>query len=557
MKRSLIAVLLLGGLLACGRPDPQELARWRGGSLMLADLDAHLLEVGSAAGEIVGDKEQDALERELKRLFSRRILVNATSLEKLRRDPSFTASVEAEKKSQLARRYLEKRNASFEVTVEEARAHFDKVQDSLRQEERRTFRHLYFEIGPGKADSCALADEIRRKVLAGASFEDLIRRHSESTDAPLGGQVGPVKRGDLRGELAKLIFALGPGEVSAVIGKGAACHLFQVVQVLPAVEPQFELLASQMASILARDRRLAWRRQQLEEALSQRQLVVPGWILGQEAPPADLKADSLILEIEGDPLYLRDLLPFDPSEGLVGAVQQWLGIRIFSALAAAELPPEELGLITSRIEQNLAFNTERRRAIENELGSRGEDFWRAYFARAKHYVKSPEVEASIYSWPLREQDVLGSMARPRAFRAALETGAAPATVFAGYAKDAGVRLEKIPQKDLRALAASRPDLAPALASPPQEGALVGPYRVANRLYVVRFDIVIPERELSFLEARPQLLREYLAENGPEVEAEWLDKLAKEWELVIHAENLQRFGGLLAERIRSTGANAAP
>ncbi len=547
---------LLVAFLGCRPNDPQELARWRDGKITVADLDAHLLASGRNRGGAEGEALPERLRQELRLLFARRVLLTEEAMAKLRRDPGFVAQVAKERRSELAREYLSQRNAPFEVTIEEAKARFEARQDSLRREERRAFLHLYLPFQP-VATGCSKVEKIRAQVAAGASFEDQIRRFSESADAPLGGIVGPIRREDLRGELTKLIFGLVPGELSAVIEKGGGCHLFQLAQILPAVEPTFELMQSQMISALAEERRLAWRKTLLEEAVARRGLALPGWLLAEGKAgegkagegPKDLKADSLILEVEGEPLFLRDLLPLGAGESVQAAAQQWLGIRVFAALAAEDLGEQKLRQMEQKIELEQAWGRLRQEAIEAELGKKDEAFWRAYLERANRYVKSPEIEASIFTWPLDAKNVLGSLSRPRAFVAALEGGEDPSALFARFVKDPGVSRQALPQTDLRAVAVGRPDLAPAIVKAPAEGAVVGPYRVADRLYVVRLDVVIPERQLGFLEARPQLLRDYLSEHVAEVESSWLDALAAEKKLDIADANLNRFGESLAESLQ--------
>jgi hypothetical protein len=94
------------------------------------------------------------------------------------------------------------------------------------------------------------AERARREIVAGTPFEEVARRLSGGPRADSGGYQGEeIARADLPPSFADLIFALRPGEVSAIVPADYGFHLFQVVDHKPAeVVP----LAAARGEILAR-----------------------------------------------------------------------------------------------------------------------------------------------------------------------------------------------------------------------------------------------------------------------------------------------------------------
>jgi hypothetical protein len=98
----------------------------------------------------------------------------------------------------------------------------------------------------------AAAEEARREIVAGTSFEEVARRLSRDPSAGAGGYQGELARGDLPPSFADVIFGLRPGEVSPIVPAEYGFHLFQVIGREPAeVVP----LAAAREEVLARLRR--------------------------------------------------------------------------------------------------------------------------------------------------------------------------------------------------------------------------------------------------------------------------------------------------------------
>ena len=73
-----------------------------------------------------------------------------------------------------------------------------------------------------------LAEEIHKKLKAGASFGDLSSQYSLAPNAKRGGEIGYVSRGELPKMFEDEIFRLQSGQFSDVIRTDSSFHIFQV-----------------------------------------------------------------------------------------------------------------------------------------------------------------------------------------------------------------------------------------------------------------------------------------------------------------------------------------
>ena len=73
-----------------------------------------------------------------------------------------------------------------------------------------------------------MADEILFKLDSGADFGEIARSYSEGPRRADGGDLGWVKRGDLRAELVKIAFVLEPGQTSRVVPSEDGFYIVRV-----------------------------------------------------------------------------------------------------------------------------------------------------------------------------------------------------------------------------------------------------------------------------------------------------------------------------------------
>jgi parvulin-like peptidyl-prolyl isomerase len=84
------------------------------------------------------------------------------------------------------------------------------------------------------------ANDIARRIAAGASFETLAREHSTDASKGKGGDLGFVHRGQLIEDFERALRALKPGQVSPVIQTIYGFHLLRLVETRPPVQKTFE-----------------------------------------------------------------------------------------------------------------------------------------------------------------------------------------------------------------------------------------------------------------------------------------------------------------------------
>lgn len=120
------------------------------------------------------------------------------------------------------------------------------------------------------------AERARAEVVDGASFGDVARRYSIDPSAPYGGDQGELSRDDLPEELADVIFALKPGEVSRIVAADYGFHVFQVTARLPGRTVPFEEAEPAIRDSLHEERVSAWIDQVVHDAESRYTVQVYG-----------------------------------------------------------------------------------------------------------------------------------------------------------------------------------------------------------------------------------------------------------------------------------------
>lgn len=98
--------------------------------------------------------------------------------------------------------------------------------DMLIQPEQVRLRHMVV------ADALA-AKGVGVDLRRGETFADLAAGRSLAADAALGGDLGLVQREDLPSDVARLVFALGPRQMSAPVQLCDGLHVFYVAERLP------------------------------------------------------------------------------------------------------------------------------------------------------------------------------------------------------------------------------------------------------------------------------------------------------------------------------------
>jgi hypothetical protein len=217
-RLALSGILLLAA--ACQRsapPSPDAVARLGDGEVRYAEFQRYVVR---SAGDVAGGLGSDVLselfdqfldERLLARLAADRGLVPAGGEDDPRR------SVDALLVS-VPRR---------EPDDAEIALYYRRNEAEFARPERVKLRQIL--TGDRRA-----AERARREIVAGKPFEAVARQLSGGPRADSGGYQGELARADLPPSFADLIFALKPGEVSAIVPAEYGFHLFQVADHQPA-----------------------------------------------------------------------------------------------------------------------------------------------------------------------------------------------------------------------------------------------------------------------------------------------------------------------------------
>ncbi len=119
------------------------------------------------------------------------------------------------------------------VTEEEIDRYLQDNREKLETGLTFEARHMLFLPEPGRGedgweDAKRRAEEVHGLLLAGGSFADLAKQHSEDGSRNEGGALGALKRGELAPEIETAILALQVGEVSRPFRSEVGYHLFKL-----------------------------------------------------------------------------------------------------------------------------------------------------------------------------------------------------------------------------------------------------------------------------------------------------------------------------------------
>lgn len=127
----------------------------------------------------------------------------------------------------------------------------------------------------------ATADRAAARLLAGEDFLAVSRDLSQDPNAANGGeQPGTFTLTDLPAAFAEAIFALTPGEVSAVLEAPHGFHIFQVIERLPAEVASLERAQEELTAALQRERGDAL----LAELLEESRIAIPCQVFAHNLP---------------------------------------------------------------------------------------------------------------------------------------------------------------------------------------------------------------------------------------------------------------------------------
>lgn len=286
----------------------------------------------------------------------------------------------------------------IEVTEEEAREDYEENPELFGHQERIRLRHIFRRVdrdAPAEQRAAARREmeQVRQRILDGASFEDLARELSDSETAVHGGLIGVLDYGKLGEPLDSLVWSLEEGEISRVVSTPVGFHVFRLDDRIPPERTPYEEARTRIVRRLTRLETERVHRELLAELLA---------ASGAEYRPEALEAgdpDALLFRLGDESLHLgewRDTLaaqPFFEARELPerGLLDNWVRGRLYLWEARRremeEDPRLEEKMVSLRRTRLADWVREqaRREAVE----SLGEGALRAYFEAESRRFQSP------------------------------------------------------------------------------------------------------------------------------------------------------------------------
>ncbi len=214
----MLALVFLVALVGCARraplPGPDVLGRVGGQDVPYAAFSGYLRD---SLGESEGGLESEALSGLLDQFLTERLVVRlAVDRQLVRVTAPPSRAVAALLAAEPAPPLAESAVAAYYA------AHRKDFLVPVRVELRSI-----------RSDDRATVERARREIRAGSDFATVARRLSSDSTAERGGEQGSFSRDELPPDLAKVVFALAPGELSGIVPTGDGFQLFQVTAKLP------------------------------------------------------------------------------------------------------------------------------------------------------------------------------------------------------------------------------------------------------------------------------------------------------------------------------------
>jgi peptidyl-prolyl cis-trans isomerase C len=124
-----------------------------------------------------------------------------------------------------------------EVPEEEIRKFYDKDPGAFHREETVKASHILIKAGEDadpdeKEKAREQAEKIRKEIIEGGDFAEMAKKYSEDGKAPLGGDLGYIKRGYMPLEFDTVAFDLEEGTVSDIVETTHGYHIIKVYKKL-------------------------------------------------------------------------------------------------------------------------------------------------------------------------------------------------------------------------------------------------------------------------------------------------------------------------------------
>jgi len=186
------------------------------------------LEARRTGMEVKAEEVEEAIEevlmrnrltrQELKELLRR----EGTDMERYRREIYFQML-----KGRVISRWI---RPQVVVTEEDLRGYYRSHRDLFRPDEQVHIRQIFISWKGGRARALRQARKALSELRQGRRFSAVARRYSEGPAAPYGGDLGYVRKGDLKEEIRRYLSSLRPGQLSGLIQTPEGVHIIKLVE---------------------------------------------------------------------------------------------------------------------------------------------------------------------------------------------------------------------------------------------------------------------------------------------------------------------------------------
>ncbi len=304
-----------------------------------------------------------------------------------------------------------RRQADREIVIGDAEVEAElKAEDKERYKPRTVrLRNIFKRVPadapePVRAAARARMEALRAELLAGADFEELAWRESDSQTRFRGGAMGYVPPGVLAPEVERIAFALGKGELTPVLASADGftllrCDDIDEGRVIPLDEARTMIRRGLWTR--ASDARQARLRAELLQEAAPRYVEPQG---GDDAPVAELRGGGRITLAELRWLAAR---PIDgmPAEARRAVLEEQV-VRLAAAARARARGLHEDAALQAQVRwerARLLATAEIARRVNLSLVPPGEAEMRAHYEKNRdRYLSPTRVDVALIRWPLGE-----------------------------------------------------------------------------------------------------------------------------------------------------------
>jgi peptidyl-prolyl cis-trans isomerase C len=174
----------------------------------------------------------------------RELIMQQAQKDGIDKSPAVAAKLEDLKKRVIVEAFLKKKvEESANVSDADLQAFYKKNEDKFKTGDQIRASHILVKTEPE-------AKEIEKQLKAGASFEDLAKKHSIDGAAAKGGDLGWFGKGSMLPDFENVAFGLKEGATSGIVKTKFGYHIIKATGKRPAGTRSFEEVKDQIKAAM-------------------------------------------------------------------------------------------------------------------------------------------------------------------------------------------------------------------------------------------------------------------------------------------------------------------